>query len=91
MPNSGAKRVIPYSTQIPQPCAPYKEAEVLYCGCMYDCRFNQQAPKDIIALTSKRFAAAGNMQYCFNLLPAESAGRVPFKQTHSTVPWSKKI
>jgi hypothetical protein len=71
-------------SQITQPCASYKEAEVLYCGCTDVCWFNHQAPKDIIASASQCLAAACNMLYCFNLLPAESAGRIPFKQTHST-------
>jgi hypothetical protein len=51
---------------------------------MYVCQFNNQTPKNIIALVSKGLAAANNVLYCFNLLPAESAGWIPFKQTHNT-------
>jgi hypothetical protein len=61
--------------------ASYKEAEVLYCGCTNVCWFNRQAPKDIIALASQCLAVARNMLYCFYLLPAESAGWIPFWQT----------
>jgi hypothetical protein len=48
------------------------------------CWFNLQTFKNIIALTDQSLAAANNVLYCFGLLPAESAGRVPFKQTHDT-------
>jgi hypothetical protein len=37
-------------------------------------------PKDIVALTSQCLAATNDTLYCFSLLPAESAGRIPFKQ-----------
>jgi hypothetical protein len=73
-----------YSAQIPQPCASYKEEEVPNCGCAYVCWFNNQTPKDIIVLASQCLAAADNMLYCFDPLPAESTGTIPFKQTHST-------
>jgi hypothetical protein len=49
---------------------------------MYVDWFNHQAPKEIMALMSQCLEAASNMLYCFNLLPAESTGRIPFKQTH---------
>jgi hypothetical protein len=48
--------------------------------CMSVYRFNLQTPKNIIALTGQSLAAANNVLYSFGLLPAESAGRVPFKQ-----------
>jgi hypothetical protein len=40
-------------------------------------------PKNVVALTSQRLAAANNMLHCFGLLPAESAGWIPIKLAHS--------
>jgi hypothetical protein len=51
-------------------------------GCAYIFWFDKRIPKDIKALTSQSFAATDNMLHCFSLLPAESAGRIPFKQAH---------
>jgi hypothetical protein len=42
----------------------------------------QQLPKNVVALTSQRLAAAHNILHCFSLLPAESAGWIPIKQAH---------
>jgi hypothetical protein len=46
--------------------------------------FDIRIPNDIKALTTQHLAAADNVLHCFNLLPAESAGRIPFKQSHAT-------
>jgi hypothetical protein len=46
--------------------------------------FNNQTPKNITALANQGVAAANNVLYCFNLLLAESAGWIPFKQAHNT-------
>jgi hypothetical protein len=50
--------------------------------CANICWFDKWVPKDIIALASQRLAAADNMLHCFSLLPAASAGRIPFTQAH---------
>jgi hypothetical protein len=39
-------------------------------------------PKNVVALMSRRLAAANNVLHCFGLLPAESAGWIPIKQAH---------
>jgi hypothetical protein len=44
---------------------------------------DKQIPKNVVALTSQRLAAANNMFRCFGLLPAESAGWIPMKRAHS--------
>jgi hypothetical protein len=44
---------------------------------------DKQIPKNIIALTSQRLAAADNMVHCFSFLPAESAGWIPIKQARN--------
>ena len=46
--------------------------------------FNKWFPKDIVALTSQRLAAAGDMLHCFSLFLAESAGWIPTKQAHDS-------
>jgi hypothetical protein len=45
--------------------------------------FSKQLPKDILALTSQRLAAADTMLHCFGLHPAESAGWILIKQAHN--------
>jgi hypothetical protein len=72
-----------HSTQIQQPCAFYVEAKISYWDCAYFFWFDKQIPKNAVALTSQRLAAANNMLHCFSLLPAESAGWIPIKQVHS--------
>jgi hypothetical protein len=72
-----------HSAQIQQPCAFYEEAKVSYWGCAYFFWFEKQIPKNIVALTSQRLAAANNMLHCFSLLPAESAGWIPIKQAQT--------
>jgi hypothetical protein len=52
-------------------------------GCTYIFRFDKPVPKDVIALTSQRLAAANNMLHCSSLLPAESAGWIPIEQARS--------
>jgi hypothetical protein len=63
-----------HSAQIQQPCAFYVEANVSYWGCAYLFWFDNEIPKNVVALTNQLFAAANNMLHCFGLLPAESAG-----------------
>jgi hypothetical protein len=72
-----------HSAQIQQPCVFYVKAKVSYCGCAYFFWFDKQIPKNVVALTIQRLAAANNMLHCFGLLPAESAGWIPIKQAHS--------
>jgi hypothetical protein len=74
-----------HPVQVQQPCALYVKAEVSYWGCSYFFRFNKQIPKNIIALTSQRLAAASNVLHCFGLLPAESAGWVSIKQAQGRI------
>jgi hypothetical protein len=70
----------PYSTALCLLC----RGRVPNCDCTYVCWFNNQIPEDVITLASQCLAAADNMLYCFDLLPAESTGRIPFKQTYGT-------
>jgi hypothetical protein len=69
-----------HSAQIHQPCAFYVEAQVSYLGSAYFFWFEKRIPKNVIALTSQRLAAANNILHCFGLLPAESAGWISIKQ-----------
>jgi hypothetical protein len=46
--------------------------------------FDIRIPKEIKALTTQHLAAADNVLHRFNILPAESAGRIPFKRLHGT-------
>jgi hypothetical protein len=71
-----------HSAQIQQPCAFYVEAEVSYWGRAYFFWFEKQIPRNVVALTSQRLAAAINMLHCFGLIPAVSAGWIPIEQAH---------
>jgi hypothetical protein len=70
-----------HSAQIQQPSAFYVEAQVSYCAYFF--WFEKHIPKNVIALTSQRRAAANNMLHCFGLLPAGSAVWIPIKQARS--------
>jgi hypothetical protein len=49
---------------------------------LYILRFDNQIPKYIEAPESIHLATTNNMLHCLGLLSAESAGRIPFEQTH---------
>ena len=51
--------------------------------CVYIFWINQRLPKDVVALTSQRLAAVGDMLHCFSLHPAESVGWIPIKQAYN--------
>jgi hypothetical protein len=44
--------------------------------------FSKQLPKEIIAPTNQRLAAANDMMHCFSLHPAKFARLISIKQAH---------